>query len=294
MSARDITPDFLRSWLLPSLPSGSDKETRGRVLVVAGGAEIPGAAVLAGLGALRAGAGKLQMAAPVSVARQMAFEVPEARVIPVAEREGGDLSPEAADALVALAARTDAVVLGPGMMDETVACDLAGTLTSSPTEAAFVFDAAALTALVAQADQLLKAAGRIVLTPHAGEMAALLGIEKSRVEADPPAAAREVARNLGAVVVMKGETTWIASPDGVTWRHDSGAVGLATSGSGDVLAGVIGGLLARGAPAAQAAIWGVALHGAAGAALTEAIGPLGFLAREILPEVPRALARLAR
>ena len=103
--------------------------------------------------------------------------------------------------------------------------------------------------------------------------------------------ARQLARTAGAVVVMKGPDTFIVSPDGRAWRHRDGVVGLATSGSGDVLAGVIGGLLARGAPPLVAAVWGVCLHGGAGARLAETVGPLGFLARELLDIIPRVLAQ---
>ena len=120
-----------------------------------------------------------------------------------------------------------------------------------------------------------------MLTPHAGEMAALLSIPKEEVVADPVLAARQAAAKFQAVVALKGATTWIVSPSGEAWKHDDGVIGLGTSGSGDVLAGVIGGLLARGAPPLVAALWGVRLHARAGHRLTASIGPLGFLAREI-------------
>jgi hydroxyethylthiazole kinase-like uncharacterized protein yjeF len=131
-----------------------------------------------------------------------------------------------------------------------------------------------------------------VLTPHAGEMAALLDLSKPDVEADPVAAARTAAARFAAVVVMKGEVTHIVTPDGRAWRHDGGVVGLGTGGSGDVLAGLIGGLLARGAEPAQAAIWGVHVHGAAGEALTRRQGAVGFLARELPAEIPPILEGL--
>jgi NAD(P)H-hydrate repair Nnr-like enzyme with NAD(P)H-hydrate dehydratase domain len=121
-------------------------------------------------------------------------------------------------------------------------------------------------------------------------MARLSGSSREDVEGDPLGAAREVARATGAVVVMKGADTFIVSPDGRAWRHRDGVVGLATSGSGDVLAGVIGGLLARGASPLVASVWGVCLHGGAGARLATRIGPLGFLARELLDELPALLA----
>jgi len=135
--------------------------------------------------------------------------------------------------------------------------------------------------------------GRAVITPHAGEMAAVMGMEKEEVEADPLAVARRAAEELGAAVALKGPDTVIAAPDGRAYRYSGGRVGLATSGSGDVLAGLIAGLLARGAEPVAAAACGVWLHGEAGNALARRVGPIGFLARELPAEVPRLLARMA-
>jgi hydroxyethylthiazole kinase-like uncharacterized protein yjeF len=128
-----------------------------------------------------------------------------------------------------------------------------------------------------------------IVTPHAGEMAHMLGISKKQVLADPSAAARAAARRWGVMVVLKGATTVIAAPNGQSWRHEGGNIGLAVSGSGDVLAGVIGGLAARGAPLEQAGAWGVTLHAQAGDTLAERHGPLGYLASEIAAEIPKLM-----
>ena len=133
----------------------------------------------------------------------------------------------------------------------------------------------------------------MVITPHAGEMAQLLDKSRDEIEADPLAAARIASDLLGAVVVMKGAESHIVGPDGDAWLFKGGGVGLATSGSGDVLAGLIAGLLARGADPARAALWGVFLHGEAGRRLGQRQGRLGFLAREIAAEVPMLLQELA-
>jgi len=132
----------------------------------------------------------------------------------------------------------------------------------------------------------------VVMTPHHGEMAAMLDLELADVAARPLELAREFAERSGAVLVLKDADTYVASPEGEVWVHRDGPVGLGTSGSGDVLAGVIAGLCARGASPAQAAAWGVFLHGRAGAALEKRLGPLGYLAREIAAEVPAAMAKL--
>lgn len=285
----EVDAGLLRSLPLPALAAATDKDARGRILVVGGGAEVPGAALLTGLAALRVGAGKLQMAATAAFAQGLALAAPEARVITVAGE--GDLSPAAGPRLAEAAGGCDAVVVGPGTMDEDASGALAAGLFRDAGETAFVVDAAALTAL-GDHEAAARAAHRLVLTPHPGEMAALSGRTKDEVLADPVAVARATAARFQAVVALKSRDTWIVSPDGRAWLHRAGAPGLATSGSGDVLAGAIGGLLARGASPVTAAIWGVWLHGRAGARLAERIGPLGFLARELLDELPRALAEV--
>ena len=132
-----------------------------------------------------------------------------------------------------------------------------------------------------------------MITPHTGEMATLLGIPRRAVMADLLGSAREAACRLQAVVALKGATTYIVSPQGEGWFFDEGNVGLATSGSGDTLAGIIVGLLARGATPLKAAMWGVYLHGEAGNRLSHIHGHVGFLARELLDAIPRIMADLA-
>jgi NAD(P)H-hydrate repair Nnr-like enzyme with NAD(P)H-hydrate dehydratase domain len=153
-----------------------------------------------------------------------------------------------------------------------------------------VIDAGALTGLRDCAAVTGRLQGRLVVTPHAGEMARLSGLDKDEVLAHPLDVARSVADHLQAVVALKGPETLIVTPSGEAFRYRGGGIGLATSGSGDVLAGVIGGLLARGANPLTATAWGVCVHGEAGADLARDIGPVGFLARELLDLVPRILA----
>ena len=272
----------------PALGPNSDKDERGRILVIGGGPDVPGAVLLTGLAALRAGAGKLQLAATPALAAGLGIAVPEARIITVPAAADGGLADEGHGELAERAARCDAVVVGPGMMDEAAAGRLTRRLVEADGEGRFVIDAAAMTGLAAGPAR--KLAGRLILTPHAGEMAALSGRSKEEVQAEPLEIAREIAGAFQAVVVMKGRDTHVVSPDGRAWRHVGGVTGLATGGSGDVLAGVIGGLLARGFAPADAAILGVYAHGRAGERLSREVAPLGFLARELLDEIPWALA----
>lgn len=275
----------------PGAAPDGDKEGRGRLLVLAGGAQVAGAAILTGVAGLRVGAGKLQLAATPALAVPLALAVPEARILEVAE-QSGEIGGGAAEQVAGELAACDAVVVGPGMMDDRIAGPLALRLMDGPGRAGFVVDAAALTGLGPHSQAVRRIGGRLVVTPHAGEMAALTERAKAEVEADPLAAAREAADALQAVVVMKGAETFVVAPDGRAWVHRAQLPGLATSGSGDVLAGAIGGLLARGGSPVGAAAWGVALHAQAGRRLAARIAPLGFLARELLDELPGALAEL--
>jgi hydroxyethylthiazole kinase-like uncharacterized protein yjeF len=190
------------------------------------------------------------------------------------------------------AEESDAVLLGPGMIDKELAAGLTGRVLSSVKGPGIVIDAAAMMVLPQDPEQARRHEGRVVLTPHAGEMASLTGKDKHEVTAEPLRTALGLAEQLNAVVALKGQQTFVVSPDGRAWLHNGQAVGLATSGSGDVLGGIIAGLLARGASPEQAAIWGVYLHGQAGQRLSKALGPLGFLARELPGEVPALLADL--
>ncbi|CAO3353778.1 NAD(P)H-hydrate dehydratase [Azospirillum melinis] len=292
-----VTAELLHGMPLPQPDGHGDKEARGRVLVVAGSVPVPGGALLAGIGVLRAGAGKLQIATAASIAPHLGLALPEALVAGLPETADGEIAPDSARALSERASRCDTVLIGPGMMNEAAVADLTAELLTH-LEAGeggpcFVLDAGALAGLRRNAGALHRHEGRVVITPHAGEMAGLLGCSRDRVDADPLGCARQVADQLKAVVALKGSCTRIVAPDGRAWAYRGGTVGLATSGSGDTLAGIVTGLLARGASPEQAAIWGVYLHGEAGNRLTRRIGPLGFLARELLAEIPAVMAALA-
>ncbi|MES2940082.1 MAG: NAD(P)H-hydrate dehydratase [Pseudomonadota bacterium] len=285
----DVDDKLLRAWPLPEADGDADKEDRGRVLIVAGSREVPGAAVLAGVAALRAGAGKLVVATPQSVWALVAAALPEARVIALPESARGGPTLEGLELLRGCAESTAAVLVGPGMMDGETTARFTEQLMPLFARSAIVLDALAMDAV----RTMHQPEGRqVLLTPHAGEMAHLSGIAKEEVQRDAMEVARRQARAWNAMVALKGPVTCIARPDGRTWRHEGGCAGLATSGSGDVLAGLIAGLAARGAPLEQAAAWGVALHARAGTRLARDMGPLGFLARELAAQVPPLMREL--
>lgn len=286
-----LTPDLLRDVRLPSHDGEVDKDERGRVLALGGSAEVPGGILLASLGAMRAGAGKLQVATVASRAEALSIQLPEARVIALDEADG-DIAASARNRIIELAGRNDAIIVGPGMMAATAAEAAALAVLGVEEDVSIVFDAAAIGELRFAARACQRCTGRLVITPHAGEMASLMDADIEEVRAEPDRFAIRAAETLGAVVAMKGGVTHIAAPDGRIWLFEGGCVGLATSGSGDVLAGVVGGLLARGADAVTATLWGVLLHGTAGQRLASRVGPVGFLARELPDEVPGILAEL--
>jgi ADP-dependent NAD(P)H-hydrate dehydratase len=285
-----VTTDVLRGWPLP-VPTG-DKNSRGSILVIGGSTETLGAVLLAAEAAMRAGAGKLQVATVASLAPYAAAALPEALVRALPETDGGVLGPDAADAVRDLAEAADAVLIGPGMAD-TEATQAFGDRLLPHLAGPLALDALALAAVTADESCVHHLDGRVVLTPNPTEIARALHVEEAEIDGDPASAAADLAARTRAVVGFGGTRSWIAAPDGRLWRDDSGTSGLGISGSGDVRAGITGGLLARGAEPAQAALWGAWLHGRAGERLTASVGPLGFLARELPAEVPRALAEVA-
>lgn len=277
MKVRHVTTAMLRRWPLPSLGGDDSKEERGRVLIVGGSRSVPGAVLLAATASLRAGAGKLQVATGRHAALPLAIVLPEAKVTGLPSNARGEISGLDATVLHAIG-NVDAVLVGPGMDPARGTLRIASAIMRRAS--AVVLDAGAIVACMSAR------AGDLVLTPHTGELAGLIGTDERVIAAQKLAIAAECARASRATLVLKGADTVIASPDGDVWVHAGACVGLGTSGSGDVLAGVIVGLLAQGAEAAQAAVWGVTLHARAGALLSRAQGRIGFLAREIPACIP--------
>jgi ADP-dependent NAD(P)H-hydrate dehydratase len=282
-----VTSTFLRDWPLPEVDEGAGKGARGTVVVIGGAADTPGAVLLAGLAALRVGAGRLTMATVGANAGALAVAVPEAAVTPLPATASGALGADAVRECCGLVEDADAVILGPGMRNPDAARDLVhGVLDAIGDETTVVLDALGLTCGGLDDDLRKRLSERVVATPNRKEAGYLLDGD---VPDDDVAASARVADVLGAVVTLQ---SCIAAPDGRQWVDQSGNSGLGTSGSGDVLAGAIAGLAARGAPAEQAAVWGAHLHAEAGERLAARIGKLGFLARELLDELPAVLTQL--
>lgn len=264
--ARDrvITEAEVRG-LVPIRPATSHKGTSGRVLIVAGSEFMPGAAVLAVQGALRAGAGLVGIDAPLSVRQAVAAHCPEAILVNTETN------------------RTwDTLVIGPGL----------GSSRSEEVQRLLAQDR---TPIVVDADALagLKAVDRpAVLTPHPGEMARLLGRSPEDVQSDRFGAVREAASRFQSTVVLKGAWSLVCDEAGLVTANPTGNPGMATGGMGDVLAGVIGAYLAAGLSPAHAARLGVWLHGAAGDICASQVGPVGFTASQLASAIPAARAKL--
>jgi ADP-dependent NAD(P)H-hydrate dehydratase len=284
----EVDAALLRRWPIRAPAARADKEERGTVLVIAGSRELAGAALLAAEAALRAGAGKLVVATGASVAPGLALALPEARIVGLAETRAGGFAASGLDRIVPLLEAADAVLVGPGLADERATLALVRAVVARPFTAPLVLDALAIGAVA----DLGRMDRPVLVTPHAGEMAHLTGEDKERILADPERHARALAQTANLVVALKGAATHVATAEGRCWRHRRAVPGLATSGSGDVLAGIVAGLIARGAEPAQAAVWAVALHARAGEALARRTGRLGYLARELAAEVPALLERL--
>lgn len=279
VEATPIAPAQLRQWPLPD-PGGS-KHSRGHVLVVGGARATPGAAMLAGLAALRVGAGVLAMALPDDVAVAVAVTVPEAS----ATGWGGQTGDPAV--LGALLDSADAVLIGPGLDSPDIAKALVTHVAESDFSGPVLLDAYALGVLDDAQQEAQALAGRLVLTPNHDEAELLVD---GTIEDEPETEiAQRIARRWDAVVSYHDA---VATPRGRVHQLSTGNPGLGTSGSGDVLAGAIAGLLARGAGAEQATCWGTYLHSAAGDRLAARVGRLGFLAREVVDELPFVLTEL--
>lgn len=282
-----ITPQVLREWRLPEVEG--DKNARGTALIIGGSPQTPGAVLLAGVSALRAGAGVLQLVAPETTAPALSIQVPEALVLGL---PADGRPPQRLGKLIAEAA---AIAIGPGLGDvDQAAALIAYTVDAASADTPIVLDAYALGALGRDSDLIARGTGRYVLTPNRSEAQRLLDGDlgddlKDDLDEDLMAATIAIAERYQAVVSCFGR---IAEPSGRTWWEQSGGVGLGTSGSGDVLAGIVAGLLARGVDLTQAAAWAAYAHAAAAQRLTPRFGRLGFLARELVDEVPAALAAI--
>ncbi|HTY41070.1 MAG TPA: NAD(P)H-hydrate dehydratase [Thermoanaerobaculia bacterium] len=276
--------------LLPPRPGEAHKATFGRLAIVAGSRGKTGAAILAARGALRGGAGLVTVFCAESLEGVVVGALPEAMTVGLAE-ERGVLSERAVPALLEALAGFDAAVVGPGLGTAPGTVRLVEAMVSRA-RIPLLVDADALNAFAGRPAFFRRRRAATVLTPHPGEAARLLATTAARVQADRLGAARSLARRSGATALLKGARTLIAAPAGEVAVNPTGTPLLATAGSGDVLAGLIGAFLAGGLAARAAAVAGAWLHGAAAEALAPRLGDAGLLAHEVADAVAGVRAAL--
>lgn len=256
-----VASGLLRDWPLPG--GQGNKDAQGRVLIVGGNTGTPGAILLAAEAAMRAGAGKLQITTVDTVAVHLAVAIPEGYVEGLPADADGDLSIDGANRIVELASSCDAVVIGPGFMTP----EGAGRLMEGVVprlDTAVCIDALGLAYLTGNLTAVRHLAGRVVLSPNLTELYRTLEREQDDDDEGVVRTIADLASATGAVVVSGGENTFVVTPDEEAWSDRAGGQGMAVSGSGDVKAGIVAGLLARGADATQAAVWASHVHGRCG------------------------------
>lgn len=284
------TPEFVTG-SLPVRSPDAHKGTFGTVAVIAGSRGMAGAAALASEAVLRVGAGLSILCVPVGLRDIMAIKLTEVMTRGLPETSDGMLSSAAVDDALRICEKASAVVLGCGLgLSEDTIEFVNGILRSSKTS--MVIDADALNCISQQNGNPAKLQDNTVITPHPAEIARLLGTTTAEIQSDRLGAAKNASQQFGCVVVLKGAGTVIANPAGRVYVNTTGNPGMATGGTGDVLAGMIGGLMSQGMPAFDAAVSGVFIHGAAGDIAAKAIGESGMLAGDLLNAVPAALKEL--
>ncbi len=282
---------------VPPRPSASHKGSYGRVLVVAGSTGMTGAAALASEAALRAGAGLVTLATPKHLNPILEGLLPEVMTLPLPETEAGSLAVSATSAILEFAEKTKSVLaIGPGLSQHPETVFFVHQLVRENREQGLslrmVIDADGLNAL-SQDRNIFSLLGReTVLTPHPGEMARLTGASVSTLEKDRIHTAQQFASEHSLTLVFKGAPTVSADANGEVWINSTGNPGMATGGMGDVLTGVIAGLMTQGIASETAAALGVYLHGLAGDIAAEALGRHGLIASDVLKAVPQAIASL--
>lgn len=272
-------------------PDDSNKGTLGSLLCICGSYGMAGAAIMAGKAALRCGIGLLKIAVPKSIYPVCATNILESVYYPLEETSNGVISSKNTDFLLEMCEKSSAVVIGCGLS----VCDDTKNLVQSVItncKEPLVIDADALNCICNKPEILKNLKAPAIITPHPGEMARLLHSTPKTVNSNRENTAINFAKKFGVVTVLKGAGTIIASPDGEVYINHTGNSGMATGGSGDVLSGIIGSLLAQGASPINAAAAGVFLHGTIGDLAAEKLGKISMLPTDMIDMIPTAYLKL--
>ncbi len=273
---------------LPKRPLTAHKHSVGKIFVLAGSRNLTGAPAMAAQSAMRAGAGAVVLGSPASIHKALMRKLTEVMVSPLPETSAGSLSLEGIGEILDKCQWADVVVIGPGLSTDPETTDLVLSLLPRVNRPV-VLDADALNAVATKVSQLKKRKNPTILTPHVGELSRISREDPARIETLRVETAQRTAKNLHSVVVLKGSPTITASPSGTAYMNSTGNPGMATAGSGDVLTGLIAGLLAQGMGGTEAAYSGVLLHGLAGDLAARKYGERSIMAMDILDHLPNAL-----
>ncbi|MCR4437152.1 MAG: NAD(P)H-hydrate dehydratase [Clostridiales bacterium] len=289
----NLTEEKYVSGLIPSRRSESNKGDYGRVLLITGSVGMTGAGCLCAGAALRAGAGLVYIGVPSALAPIYETSIMEAVTIPLEDNGSGYLSRRSIDRVLDALKRSTAVAVGPGLSVSDEIFEIIARVVEEA-ESPVILDADALNAVSRDVPVLKKLKCGGVVTPHPGEMARLTGktvkdIQENRIET-----AREFSAKWGTITVLKGARTVIASPDGEVFINPTGNSGMATGGTGDVLTGIIAGLVAQGLKPLEAAVAGVYLHGLAGDNTAEIKGEHGLIAGDLVEQLPHVMKRMVK
>jgi hydroxyethylthiazole kinase-like uncharacterized protein yjeF len=285
ITARDIAP------LIGPRPAESNKGSYGHVLVVGGSLGKAGAAAMAGISALRSGAGLSTVATAKSTLATVAGFHPELMTEPLTETDVGTISTAAHDRIIELAKGKSVVAIGPGISRDSETSAVVRNLIAN-LQKPIVLDADGLNAFEGRTGELQGNGRALLITPHPGEMARLVGISIADVQKDRPGVARKFAREHEVIVVLKGHRTLVVRADGEAWVNTTGNPGMATGGTGDILTGIVAGMMAQNPKQAfEAVLAAVHLHGLAGDVMRETMGEHSLVATDLLTGLPEAFRR---
>jgi NAD(P)H-hydrate epimerase len=285
ITASDIAP------LIGPRPAESNKGSYGHVLVVGGSLGKAGSVAMAGMSALRTGAGLSTVATPKSALETVSGFHPELMTEPLPETDAGTISMSARDRIEELAKGKSVIAIGPGISRHPQTSELVRNLVAK-LQLPMVVDADGLNAFESRADELNGKDRTLAITPHPGEMARLAGLSIPDVQKNRLGVARQFAREHELIVVLKGHRTLVVRPDGEAWVNTTGNPGMATGGTGDILTGLVAGMIAQHPKDAFAAVLAaVHLHGLAGDVMRESVGEHSMVATDLLRGLPQAFRR---
>ncbi|MDQ1329942.1 MAG: ADP-dependent NAD(P)H-hydrate dehydratase / NAD(P)H-hydrate epimerase [Thermodesulfobacteriota bacterium] len=285
-----LDDEIVSSYLKPR-EKNAHKGTNGHLFIVAGSPGKTGAAAMTAMAAMRAGAGLVTLGVPKSLNPAIEPMILEAMTCPLPENTEGFLSESSFDAIMHNLAGKKCLAVGPGLGTDSSTKKLVIKILRE-TSLPVILDADGLNLLAGEIRLLKKLKIPVIMTPHPGEMARLTGKNISDIQEDRISCARDFAAEFNVHLILKGAGTVIAHPDGRVFINPTGNPGMASGGMGDILTGIIAGLVAQGYPVEEAARIGVYLHGRAGDDLEESMGPFGFLASDVLKSIPAQIGRI--